>query len=110
MAGSKMRCGLTFLVLIIGVYTQLATAKRILLLPYPTASHIRQLTNIGDQLVDIGHEVYVVFNPNCPDIHRFQDGKVGFNTHRKCGKGSIVFWEYSCCNYSLLANYCIIVA
>ena len=76
MASSKSQFGGIFLTLILGTCYHLTHGERILLLPYAFTSHVRQFAIIGDDLVDNGHEVYMVITSNFPDLHRFQGGKV----------------------------------
>ena len=76
MASLKSQFGGIFLTLMLGTCFQLTHGERILFLPFSFTSHVRQFTIIGDDLVDNGHEVYMVLTSSFPDLHRFQGGKV----------------------------------
>ena len=76
MASLKSQFGGIFLILMLGTCYQSTRAMRILLLPFPYTSHARQFSVIGDDLVNNGHEVYMVLTSSFPDLHRFKGGKV----------------------------------
>ena len=52
------------------------TSKRILFLPCPFHSHVRQFVTIADQLADNGHEAFVALPSGFPKLHQFQNEKV----------------------------------
>ncbi len=59
-------------VLLLCSLVHLATAARILLLPYAFSSHVSELANIGLSLVARKHEVHMMLTPSLPDLERWK--------------------------------------
>ena len=50
----------------------MATAARILLLPFSFSSHVSEISNIGQSLVERGHEVHMLLAPSMPDLEKWK--------------------------------------
>ena len=66
----------TGLLAVVCCYLPPTHATKILMLPFMYKSHYTQLVNIGNGLLDRGHDVYTLLSPSYPDYAKIKAGRL----------------------------------